>query len=112
MVASIVAGVALVIGGFWVMWARRPSDEDAGGSHTTNVGSAGGPARRGRLSVPTRLTIGLAMLIGGYHIAAYGSPDAWFPIKVPREKWWVLAIGAVVVVGGSLGIDQLEKRSA
>ena len=49
-------------------------------------------------------------MIGGYHLAAYGSPDAWFPLKVARELWWVVPAGIGVCVGATAWLDRIAAR--
>jgi len=82
-----------------------PEDEQRGTQ-------AGGPGhRRFGLSEPTRLVFGLCLLVLGYHAAAYSLPSQWIVLHVPASRWWLLAAGVGLAVGGSLAADRLESRS-
>ncbi len=63
-----------------------------------------------RLAEPTRLVFGLASAITGYHLAAWVLPDAWSPMHVPLEKWWILAVSVVAAVGGTVWVDRWEAN--
>ena len=86
-------GAAVVIAGAWLL--REPS--------------AG--ARRASLSVPTRMALGLTLLVLGYHVAAWSLPDSWTPMKVPLERWWMLAAGAGAMIGSSVAMDRREEEA-
>lgn len=116
---SIVAGAGVLIAGLWMLWGRRPVVDDGdgeAGSEDAVDGRAGaepavrGPALRNRFSEPTRLVIGVSLLLIGYHIAAWGTPDDWLHVKVPRERWWMLVLGIGAALASTVGIDRVEKR--
>lgn len=48
-----------------------------------------------------RLGPGVALLGLGYHLAGWGLPPAWVPLKAPVQHWWlVVGISAAVAIGG------------
>ena len=61
-------------------------------------------------SRPTRTLIGVLLIVVGYHAAAWGCPDDWFPIKIPIRLWWVPAVMASFALAGSLWVDAREVR--
>jgi hypothetical protein len=86
-ICAVVAGGLLIVAGLWLLrW------------------------RGGRGRSPTRVALGLSILFLGYHIAAWFGPAAWFWLSVPIAFWPAVAGGCVAVVGGSIGIDRLERR--
>lgn len=114
MILSMMFGAGVLCAGLWILWGRRILGEGGGEAEDrADAGDAGpgGPSIRDRFSEPTRLVIGLSLLLAGYHIAAWAAPDAWFGVKVPRERWWMLAAGLAIAIAGSLGIDRMEKKS-
>lgn len=88
-----VCGAAVLIAGLWLL--REPKEG----------------TKRAGLSVPTRLATALALLVIGYHIAAWSLPDSWTPIKVPLDRWWVLAIGGVMMLSSSVVMDRKEETA-
>lgn len=63
-----------------------------------------------RLSEPTRLAAGVALLVVGYHLVAWSLPVHWLPIRAPARHWWAVLGLAVVLVTGSAWADRLEGR--
>lgn len=63
-------------------------------------------------SIPTRYVIGLAALFAGYHLAAWGLPPAWLPLRVPIDRAWIVALVAGGTVACSIAIDLVEGRRA
>jgi hypothetical protein len=61
------------------------------------------------LSTATQMVTGLALVLLAYHIAAWVSPSHWFPLQMPRDRWWVVFLLAGVGIGGSLLADRLER---
>lgn len=113
MIAGMVLGGGILCAGLWILWGRRILGEGGGEAEDgaeADGAAPGGPSIRDRFSEPTRLVIGLALLLAGYHIAAWAAPDAWFGVKVPRERWWMLAAGLAIAIAGSLGIDRMERK--
>lgn len=94
-VLGILGGMAIMAAGGWWLWAGR----------WTSVPMA---AFQRRLSEPTRMVVGLAHLVLGYHLAAWSLPDAvgQRALQVPREQWAWVMIGCASVVAGSLAIDR------
>ncbi len=86
-----VCGAAVLIAGLWLL--REPKEG----------------TKRAGLSVPTRMATALALLVIGYHIAAWSLPDSWTPMKVPLERWWVLAIGGVMMLSSSAVMDRRDE---
>lgn len=66
-------------------------------------------SKRARLSTPTRMALALALMVLGYHAAAWSLPDSWTPIKLPIEQWWVLAIAVVLMLSSSAVMDRRDE---
>lgn len=88
-----VCGAAVLIAGLWLL--REPKQG----------------TKRAGLSVPTRMATALALLVIGYHVAAWSLPDSWTPMKVPLERWWVLAIGGVMMLSSSVVMDRRDEET-
>jgi hypothetical protein len=58
----------------------------------------------------TKTTVGLAGLILGYHLVAYGMPPGSMPLRVPPDRLWIGGLLAALAVGVSVLIDRLERR--
>ena len=103
-ILGIAVGSVVGLGGMWMLRGAkrviREPDEAGSVSEPTDP-------PRGGLSVPTRMAIGIAALIVGYHIAAWSLPRPAF--GVPVDRWWiVLAVAAATVVGSVLA-DRVER---
>lgn len=117
MILSMVSGAGVVCAGLWMLWGKRIFGDDAGegglaGADRGAEAVAGPRPIRDRFTDPTRLVIGVSLLIAGYHIAAWGTPDDWFGVKVPNDRWWMLACGLPLAVGASLAVDRLERKGS
>ena len=89
-----VLGLILLGVGFWVL------------------GAEGARRRFGpTVSDPTRYTIGVCLLIGGYHLVAFSLPDAWVPLKVPKDRWYLVPSVIVLALLGSTASDGLRRMS-
>lgn len=118
-IASIAGGLLIAGAGFWVLWAWRGgarAHEDALDSTSNDAAEDGEPGARSRgaqflarFSVPTRLVIGLSLLVLGYHVAVWGMPDLT-PLRVPKQWWWVLVAVLTGAVGLSMLIDRVEQK--
>ncbi len=101
-ILGFVLGVFFVLLGVWILWWDRLSkrlDRERGASQPW----------AGRLTEPTRLTLGVAAMVAGYHIASYMAPEEWLDLCVPRERWWMLVLGLLAAVGGSLWVDRRTR---
>lgn len=100
--AGISIGLMLVLAGAWFIWGPR-------------VGLGRFPAglarARDALSVPTRMTFGLSLMLLGYHAAAWMCPETWLELRVPLSRWWLLMGGVALAVAGSLVSDRLGRSS-
>lgn len=84
--AQVVVGVALAVGGLVVVVSGRKRLSRQTGA------SAGAWIRMG---------CGSALLGVGYHLAGWGLPASWVPLKAPVEYWWIVVLaGAFVALGG------------
>jgi len=64
--------------------------------------------KRGVIS-PTRVFAALSAGLLAYHAAAYASPVAWFPLRVPRENAWLV----LVLIGAGLAASAwMDRRQA
>lgn len=61
----------------------------------------------GRLSRASATACGLALVMGGYHLAAYLGPVGWITWHVRRDLWWLVALGCVAAVVGAVAADRL-----
>ena len=53
--------------------------------------------------------LALSIALAGYHAAAWTSPDAWFALKVPVERWWIVALGLGSAIAASLWMDRMDR---
>jgi hypothetical protein len=96
-VMGITGGVVLGAAGLWMLrGGKRVISEDGAG-----VDGGGG------LSGPTRLTLGIVCLIVGYHCVMWVVPALTF--GVPLDRWWMVAVGAVLAVVGAVAVDLVES---
>jgi hypothetical protein len=103
----------------WVLWGRRQDlDREQQAADIAALTRPDHAARtserlrawRHRLSEPTRLAIGVSLLLVGYHSAAYLFPDQWLAFRIPESHWWALCGIVLALVGGSVAMDRLEGR--
>lgn len=87
-------GLVLAASGAWVLWADGARKRF-------------GPST----SEPTRHVIGMSLLLGGYHLIAYVVPDAWVPLKVPRDRWFLVPAVICVALAISWVSDRLLRMS-
>lgn len=106
----LVAPLVLLLAAFglWMVWGGRlaPVGRDPDASPWRAV------RWRDRLTEASRLSIGLASLFVAYHALSYALPHGWLPFRIPPEKWYILAIGVVLLVGGSLAVDRVLASDA
>lgn len=93
-ILGIAAGLVLAGAGLWLQRRRVDPDEHR-------------PARG--LSNATRAVVGISLMVAGYHVAAYVSPDEWFSLRVPLDRAWLLGVALVIVVGASLLLDARDR---
>lgn len=64
------------------------------------------------MTEPTRLSVGIVLLVWAYHMVVWALPAAWgVNFAIPVHLWpWVLG-GGVVWAGGSLLMDARERAS-
>ncbi len=105
-ILCLAAGVGVVLAGLGLLWGHRIAAHDGGDAEVAKRHWAG-PSW---LTQQMRLVLGASCLIGGYHIAAYGSPDRWFPLKAPREIWWVVPVVILVCVVATAVVDRIVAR--
>jgi len=103
-ILGIVAGCLLGVAGLWMLRnAKRTIHEP--GSQESSSDTDESPELG--LSIPTRLAIGITIMIVGYHLIAWSVPRPMY--GVPIGRWWmVLGIG-VLVVGGAFFADRVER---
>lgn len=90
------AGALLAIAGALLLWGPR-------------LGLAPFLQRR---SLQSRLVCGLSCLGVGYHLIIWSLADSSRWLHVPRERWWLVLVVALVAVGASLASDRLPTRRA
>jgi hypothetical protein len=88
MVAGAACGFVVLAAGLWLL--RR--------------------GRRGGHTSASRLTAGVCLMVLGYHIGAWSVPLGSSMLRVPPDRWWVVA-GVVAVALGCAGLaDLIERR--
>lgn len=107
-VAALAVGGGLASAGLWLLFGKRILGSAARPAPSAEPESHVSPATF-RLSEPTRLVVALCLVVVGYHIAAYASPAAWFPLKIPVERWWIMALGVLVAISGAILSDRMER---
>jgi len=110
-VLGLILAGALAVAGGTLLWSPRRAAGPKGHPSEGETADDGLGPRRFGLSEPTRLVLGLCLLVLGYHAAAYSLPSHWIALHVPASKWWLLATGVGLAVGGSLAADRFESRS-
>lgn len=115
-VALYVAGVVMLAAGLWMIRSREHEPEPARevpkvGNLDTRGGYARARAWVAGLTAATRYAMGLSAIALGYHLVAWASPPAWFPVSVPIERWWLVVVGVALAVGGALFGDRIERRN-
>jgi hypothetical protein len=93
-ILGIAVGLVMVGAGLWLQ--RRRVDPEKGE-----------PGRG--LSNASRAAIGISLMVAGYHVAAYVSPEGWFSLKVPLDRAWLLGVALAIVVGASLFLDARDR---
>jgi hypothetical protein len=106
------AGVGvMVLGiGLWFLWGPRLERGEASPARSDANRWQRCKAWRDKRTEPTRLVLGLCGMLGGYHIAAYALPESWMPLRVPIERWWILALGIGLAIVASLRMDAWERE--
>lgn len=59
---------------------------------------------------PTRLVLGLSLLLLGYHIAMWSLPAGMRSVSIPPDRWWMLMLGLAAALGGTALAESLEQR--
>ena len=98
---GIFLGLVVVVAGVWLIW---------GGRSGWGARPEGLARWRDRQVAATRLTLGVCVILLGYHAAAWMCPPGWLGFSVPRERWWILVVGVAAAAGGSLLSDWLGRR--
>ncbi len=105
------AAAALIVLALWLMWGGR-ADEAMARRTTRRVRMKWWFGRVARwsetLTTPTRLTIALASLLLGYHLAAWTAPGHVLPFRIPLNLWFLLVGGVIVACGSSLWLDRRQ----
>lgn len=109
---GVMAGAVVAAAGLFVMRFTRTrgscQDSPEGGAEGSEAGLLGWLL--GQTSVPTRLSLGVCLMVLGYHLASYALPTGWLWLRVPPDRLWILGVAVVGLVGGSLILDRLEER--
>lgn len=107
---GVIAGALVAAAGFYVMrFSRTRGQTERAEPNRADSGLL--DWLLGRTSVPTRLSLGLSLLVLGYHLAAYSLPTRWLWLRVPADRLWILGLTVVVLVGASLVLDRVEERA-
>jgi hypothetical protein len=124
-VLLVVPALVLAAVGVWLMRGRRLdlqeearidrlSEVRGDPLPTTSMGRVWQSAQQWRrtLREPTRLVLGVSALLLGYHLSAWVLPSTWMPFRVPEHRWWILVLGVLLAVSGSLAMDRWERRES
>jgi len=99
--AGLGGSLLMLVAAFWLLWvARARADEDR---------RVAVPVL-GKVGNPTCLTLGVCLLIGSYHAAAYSLLPVYGLVSVPVERWWIVAAVIGLAVVGALAAEALERR--
>jgi hypothetical protein len=106
-VGAIVLAAVLVPFGVWMLWGGRdfspkPLDDHL---HPPPPPRTRLHGFRESLTRASRTTLGLCAIIVAYHAVAYTHPRIDL-MQVPIERWWVLALGVLIAVWASIGMDR------
>jgi hypothetical protein len=104
------AGGAIGVVGLWVLRGGKRVIAERSSAHADEAADAPIPPAEDGLSGPTRLTLGVACLLVGYHLVCWSVPAISF--GVPVDLWWIVAAGAALAVVGAFAVDSLERRPA
>lgn len=107
-VVGLVAGFVLFGCGFWVLWLAKFAhvEQRVALPLVNRMGF-------GWVGVPTALTLGLCLLIVGYHAAVWSLPQGLDLLAVPRDRWWMLVVGvgaAATLTGLAEWLEQLDRE--
>ncbi|GDY00661.1 hypothetical protein LBMAG48_30640 [Phycisphaerae bacterium] len=116
----LIPAIMLIALGLWMLWGRRGAlnqqerhREDVkaamqGAALTRDTWRTRLAQWRDTRTEPTRLVLGMSMLMLGYHIAAYVLPPYILPFHVPWDRAWILGLGIAGVVTASMAIDRMQ----
>jgi hypothetical protein len=102
-IAMICLGAAKGLVGLWLLIAKRPKKVPLHLADKT-------PAPTG-MSEPTRLTIAIVTLIGGFHFVIWAFPPDVEGVQLNRNLWYVWILIGLSTVGISLWMDKVEGRN-
>ncbi len=103
-ILGIVAGGMLGVVGLWMMRNAKRTIHEPGTEESVSDSDA---STASGLSIPTRLAFGITAMVVGYHLIAWSVPRPMF--GVPISRWWMVLVVGVLVVGGALVADRVER---
>lgn len=95
---GLVAAAAFFALGMIVLWVARHRSADER-SVLPLVGKVGNP---------TSLTLGVCLLVLGYHAVSYSLLPVVTLVSVPIDRWWLVVVLCGVALVGSLVADRME----
>jgi hypothetical protein len=97
--------------GLYLMRAGRTrlTTADPDPTEQNSLASAAEPVPPG-LSHPSRLAIGLCLLLLGYHVMAYALPAGWLSLRIPVDRLWILGVASGCLVTLSLATERAASR--
>lgn len=111
LVLMITAGTVTAGAGLWVLRARHAEPAPRAWYETpAEDEDATALPLVGRVTPHTRMVIGLALLLLGYHLAVWRLPPSSGAIRVPPERWYVLTLVLAASVGASFALDAASNR--
>jgi len=109
LVLTYAAAIPLFALGFWLIIFR--ADHSAPSDYPDTKPQAPWPRLvlwRRNSAAATRLVLGFTLILIAYHAAAYVSPDSWFGLKVPKDRWYILAAGIALALLGTAAAEKME----
>lgn len=64
----------------------------------------------GRVSRATLFIAGLSFMAMGYHLIAWSLPSGWLRLRIPTDRWWLLAAAPGIALPLSMLMDAADRR--
>ncbi len=115
------SGVVLLSAGIWSLARLRRGDSHASSPLPDSADTPSAPdvrptppepgPRSPEWSTPSRVAVGIALMLVGYHLVVWVMPATATNLQVPRSVWWVVPLTCVILVTLSRALDMFEARA-